>query len=136
MMEAHDVWLVVNAVSVFVSSLAIVYVVSTKRRIAGVDARHLEDEVVRMRIKLDMLADGTERAPRTQRSGNVTVDVLKVVTEEPKTAREIQAVLGQSREHVARLVKKMSEDGYLERRDTRPFRYSITKKGSKFLSSS
>lgn len=136
MMETQDVWLVVNAVSVFVSSLAIVYVVSTRRKISSVDTGHLEDEVARMRIKLDMLTGGADQAPKTPRSGNVMADVLKVVMEEPKTAREIQAVLGQSREHIARLVKKMSEDGYLERRDTRPFRYSITKKGSKFLAGS
>lgn len=128
-------WLVVSAISVFVSSLAIVYVVSIKRKLSDVGTKHLEDEVVRMRIKLDMLTSSAERPPKTPRSGNVMVDVLKAVTEEPKTAREIQAVLGQSREHVARLVKRMSEDGYLERRSVRPFRYSITEKGSKFLNS-
>ena len=134
-MEAQNAWLVVNAISVFVSSLVIVYVIGIKRKIPDVDARHLEDEVVRMRIKLDMLTGNADRPPKTPRSGNVMMDVLRVVTEEPKTAREIQAVLGQSREHVARLVKKMSEDGYLERRGMRPFRYSITEKGNQFLRS-
>ena len=134
-MEAQGVWLVVSAISVFVSSFAIVYVMSIKRKISGVDTKHLEDEMVRIRIRLDMLTGSADRPPKTSRSGNVMVDVLRVVTKEPKTAREIQAVLGQSREHVARLVKKMSEDGYLERRNVRPFRYSITEKGNKFLNS-
>ena len=47
-------------------------------------------------------------------------------TEGPKTAPEIQGKVGLSREHTARLMKKLYEEGYLERETNKlPFKYSI-----------
>ncbi len=46
--------------------------------------------------------------------------------EGPKTAPEIKERVQLSREHTARLMKKLYEEGYLEREaDKIPFRYSI-----------
>ena len=60
-------------------------------------------------------------------------EILQIVGEDPKTARQIRSTLGQSREHVARLVKKMTDAGYLERLETRPFTYVITDRGKTLL---
>jgi len=56
--------------------------------------------------------------------------VLKLITEEPMTSRDIQIASQRSREHVSRLMKKLYQDGYVNRNsNTKPFSYSITNKG-------
>src|SRR5207302_3950983 len=55
---------------------------------------------------------------------------LQVLTmhanEGDKSAPEIGRVVGRSREHTARLMKKLYEEGYIRRDQTRiPFRYSL-----------
>lgn len=51
-----------------------------------------------------------------------------------KTAPEIKDRLNLSREHTARLMKKLYEEGYLERdTDKIPFKYSVKKEMEKFL---
>lgn len=73
--------------------------------------------------------------PQAQRLPNMSADgvidrVLQLITEKPMTSRDIQVTLGRSREHISRLMKKLYEDGLVERNDgTRPFRYSLTEKG-------
>lgn len=63
------------------------------------------------------------------------VAVLELLaTEGPKTAPEIRDKIGLSREHTARLMKKLYEEGYLERETGKiPFRYSVKKEMVKFL---
>lgn len=63
------------------------------------------------------------------------VAVLELlVTEGPKTAPEIRDKIRLSREHTARLMKKLYEEGYLERETGKiPFRYSVKKEMEKFL---
>jgi hypothetical protein len=49
-----------------------------------------------------------------------------LASEGPKSAPEIGKVLGRSREHTARLMKKLYEEGYIRRDQTRiPFKYSV-----------
>jgi len=49
-----------------------------------------------------------------------------LASEGPKSAPEIGMVVGRSREHTARLMKKLFEEGYIRRDQTRiPFRYSV-----------
>jgi chaperonin cofactor prefoldin len=57
------------------------------------------------------------------------IQVLEMLSKEgPKTAPEIKERVHLSREHTARLMKKLYEDGYLEREAGKiPFRYSIKK---------
>ncbi len=63
------------------------------------------------------------------------VTVLEMLsTEGPKTAPEIKDRVHLSREHTARLMKKLYEEGYLEREVGKiPFRYSVKKEMEKFL---
>jgi chromosome segregation ATPase len=55
-------------------------------------------------------------------------------TEGPKTAPEIKERVRLSREHTARLMKKLYEEGYLERETGKiPFKYSVKKEMEKLL---
>ena len=57
-----------------------------------------------------------------------------LASEGPKTAPEIKWRIRLSREHTARLMKKLYESGYLERDTNKiPFRYSIKKEMEKLL---
>ena len=56
--------------------------------------------------------------------------VLHLITNKAMTSRDIQITLKRSREHTSRLMKKLFEDGYVQRNtNTKPYTYSITKKG-------
>lgn len=63
-------------------------------------------------------------------SSDITKQVLHLITTKPMTSRDIQNALNKSREHSSRFLKKLFDDGYVERDTTaKPYTYSITKKG-------
>jgi predicted transcriptional regulator len=61
--------------------------------------------------------------------------VLKLITKKSMTSRDIEVTFGgRSREHVSRLMKKLFDDGLVERNTTnRPYTYSITDSGKKYV---
>ena len=62
--------------------------------------------------------------------GSATEYVLRLITEKPMTSRDIQVTIGRSREHTSRMMKKLFEEGLVERdMQTKPFTYKITQKG-------
>lgn len=63
------------------------------------------------------------------------VSVLEfLISEGSKTAPEIKERVKLSREHTARLMKKLYEEGYLERETGKiPFRYTVKKEMERFL---
>ena len=67
----------------------------------------------------------------TNSDNSNTVDfVLRLITNKSMTSRDIQNASHRSREHTSRLMKKLYQDGYVERNtNTKPFTYSITDKG-------
>lgn len=70
-------------------------------------------------------------APLTETELSV-LEMLAI--EGPKTAPEIKVRIGLSREHTARLMKKLYEEGYLERDTSKiPFKYRIKKEMEKLL---
>ena len=70
----------------------------------------------------------------SQNYRDVTDHVLGLITEKPMTSRDIQITLGRSREHTARLMKKLFDDGFVIRNtSTKPYTYSITEKGKEKL---
>lgn len=84
-----------------------------------------------------------EKKPQTKKiqetvpesdSSDITEQVLRLITTKPMTSRDIQNTLKKSREHSSRFLKKLFEDGYVDR-DTKskPYTYSITKKGKEKL---
>jgi DNA-binding MarR family transcriptional regulator/septal ring factor EnvC (AmiA/AmiB activator) len=66
---------------------------------------------------------------------NTEVAVLEMLSNEgPKTAPEIKDRVQLSREHTARLMKKLYEEGYVEREIGKiPFRYSVKSEMEKLL---
>jgi len=58
------------------------------------------------------------------------LQVLTMLANEgPKSAPEIGRIVGRSREHTARLMKRLFEEGYIRRDQTRiPFRYSLVER--------
>ena len=61
---------------------------------------------------------------------NPTDFVLRLITDKAMTSRDIQITLKRSREHTSRLMKKLFEDGYVQRNvESKPYTYSITEKG-------
>jgi predicted transcriptional regulator len=60
-----------------------------------------------------------------------TVDyVLGLITNKAMTSRDIQLASQRSREHTARLMKKLYQEGLVQRNvETKPYAYSITEKG-------
>ena len=60
-----------------------------------------------------------------------TVDfVLNLITNKSMTSRDIQNASQRSREHTSRMMKKLFQEGYVQRNTkTKPYTYSITDKG-------
>lgn len=62
---------------------------------------------------------------------NGTIDyILKLLAERPRTSREVHHAIGRTREHTARLMKKLHDMGLVSRDSgSKPFRYMITDPG-------
>ena len=62
---------------------------------------------------------------------NSTTDyIFKLLAERPRSSREVQLAIGRTREHTARLMKKLHDLGFISRDvSTKPFRYNITNAG-------
>ena len=61
---------------------------------------------------------------------NPTDFVLHLITNKAMTSRDIQITLKRSREHTSRLMKRLFENGYVQRNtESKPYTYSITEKG-------
>ena len=63
-----------------------------------------------------------------------SIYILKLLQGAPKNAREIQYNVGKTREHISRLMKKLHDEGLVDRNmDAKPFIYKITDEGRKLL---
>jgi predicted transcriptional regulator len=70
-----------------------------------------------------------QRMPNMDFNG-VAEHVLRLITTREMTSRDIQVTIGRSREHTSRLMKRLFEEGLVERNTkVRPFTYRITEKG-------
>lgn len=70
-----------------------------------------------------------------EKEGNGTTDyILKLLSERPRSSREVQHAVGRTREHTARLMKKLHDSGLVNRDvNAKPFRYFITDGGRERL---
>lgn len=69
------------------------------------------------------------RMPNMDFNG-IAEHVLGLITTREMTSRDIQITIGRSREHTSRLMKRLFEDGLVERNTKKkPFTYKITDKG-------
>lgn len=116
--------------------------------------KEYEDMLVDLRIRLDTLeirsgeriSDASQTVSQQvsdtghkpivirrtlEQEGSGMVDyVLKLLMEGPKTSRQIEGLIGRSREHTARLMKKLFEMGYVTRdMASKPYIYTITDAG-------
>ena len=83
-----------------------------------------EDEVMQVQ------EEPQKERMRNMNFGSATDYVLKLITEKTMTSRDIQITIGRTREHTARMMKKLFEEGFVERNmKTKPFTYYITDKG-------
>jgi len=116
---------------------------SMKSKITGLEAR-IEEQVQKLSSipepKNDFGLQSMSVMPikRDKAMASLTeteVAVLEFLSAEgPKTAPEIKEKVGLSREHTARLMKKLYEEGYLERETGKlPFKYSVKKEMEKLL---
>ncbi|NOJ27312.1 MAG: hypothetical protein DA330_04795 [Nitrososphaera sp.] len=74
----------------------------------------------------------TQHQPTASIEGqNGTTDyILKLLVEKNLTSRDVKQAIGRTREHTARLMKKLTEAGFVERQvNSKPFRYTITEAG-------
>ena len=56
--------------------------------------------------------------------------ILKLLSERPRSSREIQSSIGRTREHTSRLMKKLYEARLVDRQsNSRPYKYTITRSG-------
>ena len=79
---------------------------------------------------MEIKSQGITRIPNMSFEDSIE-HVLKLITKKPMTSRDIEVTFGgRSREHVSRLMKKLYDDGFVERNTTkRPYTYSITDSG-------
>ncbi len=73
--------------------------------------------------------------PKIENEVNSTTDyILKLLAERPRSSREVQFAIGRTREHTARLMKKLHDLGLVSRDiNSKPFRYNITDAGQEML---
>jgi hypothetical protein len=74
-------------------------------------------------------------AVEERQENNGTTDyILKLLVERPRTSREVQHAVGRTREHTARLMKKLHDSGLVSRDvNSKPFKYAITGSGQERL---
>ena len=87
------------------------------------------------KVQHEIPVEAKEEKPRERMQnmnfGNATDYVLRLITEKVMTSRDIQITIGRTREHTSRMMKKLFEEGLVERdMQTKPFTYKITEKGT------
>jgi hypothetical protein len=120
---------------------------NVKRVIEKVDGlqknfKSVEQEVQEMRVRVDQLGNAGQQRAGTSVTpvGVVTEDtlaklsptekgVLELLVGAPKAAPEIGRLMTKSREHTARLMKSLFEQGFVEREENRqPYEYRLNDK--------
>ena len=98
----------------------------------------LEERANQLNLASEVRVEGViplKREKALSKLTNTEVAVLELlVSEGAKTAPEIKAKVRLSREHTARLMKNLYEEGYLERETAKiPFRYSVKSEMERLL---
>ena len=76
----------------------------------------------------------TQHATAEKDVNGTTDYILKLLEEKPRTSREVQIAVGRTREHTARLMKKLNDSGLVGRDvSQKPFKYNITDAGRERL---
>jgi hypothetical protein len=76
----------------------------------------------------------TQHAAIEKEVNSTTDYIFKLLAERTRSSREVQLAIGRTREHTARLMKKLHGLGLVSRDiNTKPFRYNITDAGRQML---
>jgi len=76
----------------------------------------------------------TQRHSMIEDNNGTTDYILKLLVEKPRTSREVQLAIGRTREHTARLMKKLHDAGFVSRdSNAKPFKYEIMDSGRERL---
>jgi len=92
----------------------------------------VQERPIEVVTKAEVLAEKVDSTPIIQNiiPTNPINYVLHLITNKAMTSRDIQITLKKSREHTSRLMKKLFEEGYVQRNtESKPYTYSITEKG-------
>ena len=95
-------------------------------------SNQVQEQPVEQVIEAPEVEEKPVSTPKTSHVefANPTDYVLHLITNKAMTSRDIQITLKRSREHTSRLMKKLFEDGYVQRNtNSKPYTYSITEKG-------
>lgn len=95
-------------------------------------SNQIQEQPVEQVIEAPEVEEKPVSKPKTNHVefANPTDYVLHLITNKAMTSRDIQITLKRSREHTSRLMKKLFEDGYVQRNtNSKPYTYSITEKG-------
>jgi len=91
----------------------------------------LENSPKKQELIKGVAVQGLKKQRLPNLNSNDMIDViLGLIMDEPMTSHDIQITIGRTREHVSRLMKKLYQDGLVERNTkTKPYAYSITESG-------
>lgn len=90
------------------------------------------------RIRAKLGAEAARKKRSQEGLSQTEVMILKYLAENPgtKSATPIASAIGKAREHVARTLRKLSEQGYVIRdENTWPYAYMLSEEAKKVLSS-
>lgn len=91
---------------------------------------HSKEQKPLVDVPIQARIEQTKERIHNMNFGSATDYVLRLITEKPMTSRDIQITIGRTREHTSRMMKKMFEEGLVERdMQNKPFTYKITDKG-------
>jgi CRP-like cAMP-binding protein len=83
-----------------------------------------------MEVPIEVKEEKPKERVHNMNFGSATEYVLRLITEKTMTSHDIQITIGRTREHTSRMMKKLFEEGLVERNmQTKPFTYKITEKG-------
>jgi len=100
------------------------------QEISQVQTPKVKEQKVEREVPVVVKEEKPRERIQNMNFGNATDYVLRLITEKPMTSRDIQITIGRTREHTSRMMKKLFEDGLVERdMTTKPFSYKITEKG-------
>ena len=97
----------------------------------------LEKQSIKEEPQSEVVVEKTNLTPKMSNIdySNPTNHVLHLITNNVMTSRDIQITLGKSREHISRTMKKMTDEGLVQRNtNAKPYSYSITQNGLSRLS--
>lgn len=106
--------------------------IELKQFLEKLASNQVQEQSVEQVIEAPEVEEKPVSTPKTSHLefANPTDYVLHLITNKAMTSRDIQITLKRSREHTSRLMKKLFEDGYVQRNtNSKPYTYSITEKG-------